>query len=69
LPPVLLARLPELPVLLRALPADAKLLLVRASLGRRGCLRRPGRERLPDEEPANPRRFPRTEAGRCCERA
>ena len=44
-------------------------LLERANLGRRGCLRRADRERQPDEEPANPRRFRRTEAARCCARA
>ena len=52
------------------LPADATLpVLPRASLVRRGCRRQPGRERPPDEEPENPRRFRRTEAARCCARA
>ncbi len=62
---------------LRALPVPAKPQAdakrrpepVRASLVRRGCQRRPGRERPLDEEPANPRRFRRTEAARCCARA
>jgi hypothetical protein len=43
--------------------------LVRASLGRRGCLRRTGRERLLDAELASLRHFRRTEATRCCARA
>ena len=67
MPPESLERQQALPVPLR--PADAKLLPVRASLGRRGCLRQIGRERPPDEELANPQRFPRTEAARCCARA
>jgi hypothetical protein len=50
--------------------ADAtRLALVRASLGRRGCRHQPARERLPDEEPGNLRRFRRTEAARCYARA
>jgi len=60
-------QVPRAPAKLRL--ADATLLLARASLGRRGCLRLLARERPPDEEPANPRRFRRTEAARCYARA
>jgi len=74
---------PELPVSLRQvllvplrvlaklLPADAtpRPEPGRASRGRRGYQRQLACERPPDEEPANLRRFQRTEAERCCGRA
>ena len=42
---------------------------VHACQRRCSCLRQPGRERPPDEEPANLRHCQRTEAARCCARA
>jgi len=63
---MLLAR----PVTANPLLADAiPLLLGRANQGRRDWLRRADRERQPDEEPANPRRFRRMEAARYYARA
>lgn len=70
--------LPAPPQVLRELPGPAKLLQaeakqrpepVRERRVRRGRPRRAARERPPDEEPANPRRFRRTEAARCYARA